>query len=45
LKGAFNGYTDIVRALLQAGAQVDHKDINGITALMLGMINYIFIKN
>ena len=39
MKGAYNGYTDIVRALLQAGAQMDHKDMDSITALMLGMIN------
>jgi ankyrin repeat protein len=42
LKGAFNVNIDIVRALLQAGAQVDHQDMFGQTALMLGMIHYFY---
>jgi ankyrin repeat protein len=42
LKASYNGYVDIVRALLQAGLNVDLAYGNGYgqTALMAGIIDY-----
>jgi ankyrin repeat protein len=40
LKAAFFGHIDIIRALFQAGADVDDADIYGVTALMIGIIVY-----
>jgi ankyrin repeat protein len=37
LKGASGGNIDIVRALLQAGALVNHQDMSGNTALWIGI--------
>ena len=40
MKAAYYGYVNIVNALLQAGADVDHEGNNGETALNSGIIVY-----
>jgi hypothetical protein len=44
LKAAYYGYVDIVRALLQAGAEVNIATNNAVTALMAGIIVYFYLK-
>jgi ankyrin repeat protein len=42
LKGASSGNIDIVRALLQASAHMNHQDMNGNTALWDGIIDSFY---
>jgi hypothetical protein len=42
LKGISTGSVDVLRVLLQAGALVNHQDMNGQTALWQGIIDSFF---
>ncbi len=39
MKGTLTGNLNIVRALLDANAQVNYQDKDGVTSLMIGMID------